>query len=42
MDLIGQDEKSLLKSIYLLQLRKPFFTRAGLMEKTGLDEGRSD
>lgn len=42
MDLSEQDEKSLLKSIYLLQLRKPFFTNVGLMEKTGLDAGKSD
>jgi cytidyltransferase-like protein len=42
MDLSEQDEKTLLKSIYLLQLRKPFFTKAGLMEKTGLDAGRSE
>ena len=42
MDLSEQDEKSLLKSIYLLQLRKPFFTNAGLMEKAGLEAGKSD
>jgi cytidyltransferase-like protein len=42
MDLSEQDEKDLLKSIYLLQLRKSSFTRAELMEKTGLDPGKSD
>jgi len=42
MDLNKQDEKNLLKSIYLLLLRKPFFTKAELMEKTGLDAGKSD
>jgi cytidyltransferase-like protein len=41
MDLSEQDEKSLLKSIYLLQLRKPFFTKSELMEKTGLDADES-
>jgi len=41
MDLGEQDEKSLLKSIYLLQLRKPFFTKSELMEKTGLDADKS-
>jgi cytidyltransferase-like protein len=41
MDLSEQDEKSLLKSIYLLQLRKPFFTKSELMEKTGLDADKS-
>jgi cytidyltransferase-like protein len=42
MDLSEQGEKRLLKSIYLLQLRKSSFTRAELMEKTGLDAGKSD
>jgi len=42
MDLSEQDERSLLKSIYILQLRKLFFTKAGLMEKTGLDANKSD
>jgi len=42
MDLSEQDEKDLLKSVYLLQLRKSSFTRAELMEKTGLDAGKSD
>jgi len=42
MDLSEQDEKDLLKSIYILQLRKSSFTRAELMEKTGLDPGKSD
>jgi len=42
MDLSEQDEKDLLKSIYLLQLRKSSFTRAELMEKTGLDPDKSD
>ena len=36
------EEKNILKAIYLLQLRKPFFTKAGLMEKTGLDEARCE
>jgi cytidyltransferase-like protein len=42
MDLSEQDEKDLLKSIYLLQLRKSSFTRAELVERTGLDAGKSD
>jgi cytidyltransferase-like protein len=42
MDLSEQGEKDLLKSIYLVQLRKSFFTRSELMEKTGLDAGKSD
>jgi cytidyltransferase-like protein len=42
MDLSEQDEKDLLKSIYILQLRKPSFTRDELMEKTGLDTDKSD
>jgi len=42
MDLSEQDEKDLLKSIYILQLRKSSFTRAELVEKTGLDAGKSD
>jgi cytidyltransferase-like protein len=42
MDLSEQHEKDLLKSIYVLQLRKPSFTRDELMEKTGLDKGKSD
>jgi len=42
MDMSGADEKNLLKSIYLLQLRRPFFTRAELTEKTGLEAGRSE
>jgi cytidyltransferase-like protein len=42
MDLSDQGEKDLLKSIYLLQLRKSFLTRAELMQKTGLDAGKSD
>ena len=41
MDLSEQDEKDLLKSIYLLQLRKTSLTRTELMEKTGLDAGKS-
>jgi cytidyltransferase-like protein len=36
------DEKTLLKYVYLLQLRRPFFTRAELMEKTGLDADRAE
>jgi cytidyltransferase-like protein len=39
---VEPDEKTLLKSIYLLQLRRPFFTKSELMEKTGLDEHESD
>jgi cytidyltransferase-like protein len=42
MDLSEQDEKNLLKSIYLLQLRRSCFTKAELMDKTGLDESKSD
>ena len=42
MDMSEADEKNLLKSIYLLQLRRPFFTRAELMEKTGLDADKSE
>jgi len=42
MDLSEQDEKNLLKSIYLLQLRKSSFTKAELTEKTGLDASKSD
>jgi len=42
MDLSEQHEKDLLRSIYLLQLRKPSFTRDELMEKTGLDTDKSD
>jgi len=42
MDLSEQDEKDLLKSIYILQLRKPSFTRDELMEKTRLDTDKSD
>jgi len=36
------DEKDLLKVIYLLQLDRPFFSKRQLMEKMGLDAGRSD
>jgi cytidyltransferase-like protein len=42
MDPSEQDEKDLLKSIYLLQLRKSSFTRAELVERTGLNPGKSD
>lgn len=42
MDISGEDEKNLLKSIYLLQLRRTFFTGAELMEKTGLDAAKSE
>lgn len=42
MDLSEQDEKNLLKSIYLLQLRKSSFSKAELMQKTGLDASKSD
>jgi len=37
-----QDEKNLLKPVYLLQLRKPFFFKSEFMEKTGLDADKSD
>ncbi|MCJ7456548.1 adenylyltransferase/cytidyltransferase family protein [Candidatus Bathyarchaeota archaeon] len=36
------DEKSLLKSMYLLQLRRRFFTIAELVQKTGLDGDKSN
>ena len=42
MDVSKQDEKDLLKFIYLLQLRRPFFTKADLMNRTGLDSSKSD
>lgn len=42
MDMSGADEKNLLKSIYLLQLRRPFFTRAELMEKARLNADKSE
>jgi cytidyltransferase-like protein len=42
MEMNEQDERNLLKSIYLLQLRKPFFTKAELMEKTGLETSKAD
>jgi len=42
MSMSESDEKSLLKSIYLLQLRRPFFTKTELMEKTGLDAQKSE
>jgi cytidyltransferase-like protein len=42
MDLSEQDEKNLLKSIYLLQLRRSCFTKAELMENTGLDASKCD
>ena len=42
MSLSEQNEKAFLKAIYLLQLRKPFFTKTGLMEKSGLDANKSD
>jgi len=42
MDVSRQDEKDLLKFIYLLQLRRPFFTKAELMNRTGLDSSKSD
>jgi cytidyltransferase-like protein len=42
MDVSKQDEKDLLKLIYLLQLRRPFFTKADLMNRTGLDSSKSD
>jgi len=35
------DEKSLLKSMYLLQLRRSFFTTSELVKKTGLDADKS-
>lgn len=40
MHMSEPDEKNLLKNCYLLQLQRPFFTGAELMEKTGLDAGR--
>ena len=42
MDVSEANEKTLLKSIYLLQLRRQFFTRAELMEKAGLDADKSE
>ena len=42
MDVSNQDEKDLLKPIYLLQLRRPFFTKAELMKRTGQDSSKSD
>jgi len=42
MSMSESDERSLLKSIYLLQLRRPFFTKTELMEKTGLDAQKSE
>jgi FAD synthetase len=42
MDLSKQDEKNLLKSIYLLQLRRSCFTKAELMENIGLDASKCD
>jgi len=42
MGLSDRDQKDRLKLIYLLQLRKSFFTRAELIEKTGLDSDKSD
>ena len=42
MDVSKQDEKDLLKFSYLLQLRRPFFTKAELMNRTGLDSSKSD
>jgi len=41
MDLSKQDKKDLLKSIYILQLRRSFFTEAELMEETGLDSNKA-
>jgi len=35
------DEKRLLKAMYLLQLRRPFFTAAELVQKTGLGADNS-
>lgn len=37
-----RDERNILKTIYLLQLRRPFFTKAELMEKSGLAESESE
>jgi len=42
MSMSESDEKSLLKSIYLLQLRRPFFTKTELVEKTRLDAQKSE
>lgn len=36
-DMHESDEKSLLKTIYLLQLRKPFLTRTEFEERAGID-----
>lgn len=36
------EEKNMLKAIYVLQLRRAHFTKAELMEKTGLDEVKSE
>jgi cytidyltransferase-like protein len=41
MDMNEQDQKNLLKSIYILRLRKPFFTKSEFMDKTGLDAVKS-
>jgi len=41
MDVRKQDEKDLLRLIYLLQLRRPFFTKTELMDRTGLDSSES-
>jgi cytidyltransferase-like protein len=42
MDMSEADERNLLKSIYVLQLRRPFFTRAELIEKARLDADKSE
>jgi len=39
---LESEEKKILKVVYLLQLRRPLFTRAELMERTGLDEATCD
>ncbi len=36
------DEKNIIRAMYLLQLRKPYFTEAELIEKTGLDQGQCE
>ena len=42
MDMNEQDQQNLLKSIYILLLRKPFFTKSELMDRTGFDADESD
>jgi cytidyltransferase-like protein len=42
MDMSEPDEKTLLKTCYLLQIQRSFFAKAELMEKTGLDARMSE